>query len=153
MSLIVVDRRVFCDRKMSVVQITYAGERVLRTLDVVGEQSVLIADVQPAVAHNWMRPARVALVGNAETSLLTVAGRRGFGEPDNVVLALNIKMPVCERHRSLADAAIPPHHLAGREVEAYQDRIVEPVEVAVHENDPAVVILHVVGEVHLFGPD
>ncbi len=55
-------------------------------------------------------------------------------------------------HRALADAAIPPHHLPGVEVERREDRVIGPVHRAVHEHDAAVVVLHLAREVDLLHP-
>ena len=58
-------------------------------------------------------------------------------------------MVVREGQRAFADASIPPHHAAGGEVEAGEDRVVEPVEIAVDEYHATVVVLHIPGEVDL----
>ncbi len=100
-------------------------------LDVVREQRVLIAHVEAPVADHRVRPARKPLVGNVEAALLAIAGRRRFGESDDVGLTLNVEVAVRVRDRTFADAAIPPHHVARRELEAGQDGIAEPVEVTV----------------------
>src|SRR5687767_9852733 len=104
---------------------TRSGHRA--RLDVVHEQRVLIANVQASITNRRMRPARQALIGNAKTSFLAVARRRRLRQPEDIALALNVKMAIGEGHRTFADTAIPPHHLARRELEAGQDRIVEPV--------------------------
>ena len=52
-------------------------------------------------------------------------------------------MTVGVGHRALADAAVAPHLLAGRELQAGQDRVVEAVEIAVDQHDAAVMVLHV----------
>src|SRR5207244_1285773 len=109
----------------------------------------LISDVQPSAADDGMRPAREAVVGELETPLLLVSRRRRFGEPEDVVFALQIQMAVRVDERPLANAAIAPHHLSGPELEARQNGIVEAVEIAVHEHDAAVVVLHLAREVNL----
>src|SRR2546427_12989620 len=94
-----------------------------------------------------MRPARKSLIGDAKPTLFLVASRTGLGQSDDVVLALYIKVAVGERERAFADAAVAPHHLAGREFQAREDRVVEAVEVPVHQHDAAMMILHLPGEI------
>src|SRR5262245_50402133 len=83
-----------------------------RPFDVVHDERVLVTHVQPAIRDDRMRPAWKALVGDVEAPLFAIAGRRGFRQPDDIVLALDVEVAVGERHGSLADAAIAPHDLA-----------------------------------------
>src|SRR5881396_69560 len=100
--------------------------------DVVRRQRGLIADVQAAIADDWMRPARQPLIGDPKPTLFLVARGTGLRESDDVVFALYIKVAVGERERAFADAAVAPHHLAGRKFQACEDRVVEAVQVPVH---------------------
>jgi hypothetical protein len=50
-------------------------------------------------------------------------------------------------------ALLAPHDFAGRKLEAGQNEVVEPIEVAIDEHHTAVMISHVVRVVHLAGDD
>src|SRR5881397_158659 len=95
-------------------------DELLRT-DVVRRKRGLVADVQAAIADDWMRPARKSLIGDAKPTLFLVASRTGLGQSDDVVFALYIKVAVGERERAFADAAVAPHHLAGRKFQAREN--------------------------------
>src|SRR6185436_12053085 len=95
----------------------------------------LITDVEPTSAYHRMRPARPALVGNGESPLLPVSGWRRLNEPDDVIFTQDVEIPVGRRDRALPHAAIAPHHLACRKFEARENRVVEPVEIAIDRSE------------------
>src|SRR5258705_6906070 len=118
----------------------------LLPFDVVSSQRPLIADVEHAAADHRMRPAWKTLILNAESAFLFVPCGARFREANDVVFALDVQIAVRVHQRAFAHAAVAPHHFAGGELEAGQDRVVEPVEVPVHQDDAAVMVLHVAGE-------
>src|SRR5580692_3161385 len=93
--------------------------------DIVRGQRALVADVQPPAAHDRVRPARKTLIGDPEAPFLLVASGAGLGQPNHIVFTLDVQVAVGVGERAFPDAPIPPHHLAGRELEAGQDRVVE----------------------------
>src|SRR5213078_3302959 len=68
-----------------------------------------------------------------------------------VVFTEQIEIAVRVGDRALADAAVAPEQLPCLKVESRQDGVVEPVDGAVHEDDAAMMVLHVSREIDLLG--
>src|SRR5690606_19683305 len=94
----------------------------LAPLHVVRVDRVLIAQVQPAVRDDRVRPRRQRAARDLETPLLAIPLGRGLSEPDDAVLAEQIQVAVGMDERALADAAMLPQLGAVLEAQRRQDR-------------------------------
>src|SRR4029453_10017932 len=106
--------------------------------NVVRGQRSLVADVQSSACHDWMRPAGQSLILNLEPALFDVAAWYCLGQTNDVVFAQEIEVSLCVRQRALADTAVAPHRVAGREFDAREDRVVEAVAVPIHQHHATV---------------
>src|SRR5690606_10505995 len=103
----------------------YAGDGGIRTFwrslilfapDVVTEQDVLIAQVEPAVSDHRMGPGpRLASLGLLETALLAIAFRRRLDKRHLAAgVTAHVQSPIGVADRRRSHAAIGPHLFAGR---------------------------------------
>src|SRR6266508_6822705 len=121
--------------------------------DVVRGERGLIADVEYAPADDRVRPARKTLIWDPEPASLLIAGRHGRSEAHHVVFTQNIEIAVRIRQRALPHAAVAPLQPARPEFQAREDRVVEAVQVAVDEDDTAMMVLHFACEIDLLRRD
>src|ERR1043166_4529304 len=111
---------------------------------VVAEEHVLVAEVEPAIRDDRMRPAVLrAALGLVEAAAFLVSVRRGFDERDGALLALAaaVEMPVGVTDRAFADSLVAPLDVAALELLADPSLAVrEAVEVIAEEDHAAVVV-------------
>ncbi len=130
--------------------------------DVVGEQQVLVAQVEPAVRDDGVRPRRLAAAARLlEAPALEIRLRARLDQQHRAVLGAVVEPAVREGHRALRRlsslGALVPVDRASPKVEGQEEAArvaaVRAVERAVDQDHAAVVVLHLVGEVDLLGLD
>src|SRR5438876_783972 len=129
-----------------------ASDTPLLLLNVITKQNVLIAQVQFAVGDDGMLPGGGTLaVGLVESVANHTLLGIGF-QQDHGVLFLTIVQPIV----GVGDGAFAgviggPHELARLEFDAGQVVAIGAVQVVVHQDHAAVMVLHVLGGIDNFG--
>src|SRR6185369_8864569 len=83
---------------------------------------------------------------DAEASLLLVASRRGFHQPNYTILAVAIQIAIGIDQRAFTYAAIAPRNLTSVKIDSSQYRTREPVKVITDQHRAAVMVPHVFRE-------
>src|SRR6185369_12548706 len=125
--------------------------RDLFGLDVVAGEYALIANVEFSAADHRVCPAWPSLIGDLEAAFLFVTFRRSVRETHYIIFAQQVKFAVGISQRAFADASVSPHRLARRKLDAAQDRVVEPIQITVQQENSPMMVHHLFVAVNLFG--
>src|SRR5581483_6016824 len=127
------------------------------------EDQILITNIQVAVGHDRMSPepavgfTETALARNGEAAVFLPAVRRCLNENNRALtFVVAVQLTVRARERTFLEFLLLfPHDLSGLEILADPGAFIigVPEEMVSDQNDPAMMVDHVLVGVHLLDPE